>query len=315
MKIVRKILLFFISIFFLVSAAAADEKIIIGAEDAAGLWGMKDGTGCGNDIIAAAFKAVNFPVTFKVLPYIRAKKEVIEGELPGCFAMVWEDSLKGKVVFADQPFYTSTAVVVERKEGSITKMEDLKAGMVVGTVRAYEYTPEFNALQKKGIIFEEADSETQNLVKLLLGRVNVAILDIDELKSLDYLLTSSEVLKSLDAAGKIKQAFIVGSFGAYIGFSTINKKGLIAKSAFDKGYAIIKNNGTYDRIFSKWKKRQNFPQEAGFKMICINVGPKGKDMDFFPNTTIKNQSITQWLTVYLIITVLVISVISITAMY
>jgi ABC-type amino acid transport substrate-binding protein len=258
MEIVRKILLLFLSIFFFISATATatDEKTIIGAEDSAGLWGMKDGTGCGNDIVAAAFKAANFPVTFEVLPYIRAKKEVIEGKLPGCFGMAWESSLKDKVVFADQPLYTVTTVVVVKKDDSVTKMEDLKAGMVVGTVRGYEYTTEFNALPKKGIVLKDAKSETQNLEKLLLGRVDAAILNIDELKSLEYLLTSSKMLKSADAAGKIRQAFIVDSYGTYVGFSTINKKGLIAKHAFDKGYTIIKNNGTYDRIFSEWKKRQ-----------------------------------------------------------
>lgn len=226
------------------------ETIELGAENGAGLWGKEDGTGCGNEIVIAAFKAVDIDIKLRIEPYARVKNEALSGKIAGCFAMAWEDSLKDKIVFAKEPLYTVRSVYFKSLTKpllAIHKVEELPTGTKLGTVIDYEYPPEDVAAWKANDVkLIPAPRESINLNKIADGEIPIAVAMIDELKSADYLIDTSNV------KNKVTVAFVSKSQGSYVGFSLKNKNGLYAKQMFDKGYKIIKQNGTLNEIIKKW---------------------------------------------------------------
>ncbi len=232
---------------------AQGETFVLGAEDQAGPWGQADGTGCGNDIVKAAFAAVGDTVIFKVLPYVRAKKMALQGELSGCFAMSWMDDLKGTIIFASKPLYTVQYILVTRH--SVTNinssLDKLPLKSILGLVKDYEYPAKVRAMSQKGISIEEVASEEQNLKKLAVGRIDATIVDCDPLKSLCFLLKQSGV------TGKIDSVSVVGVQGAFVGFSVRNPLGVLAKKHFDTGFEIILANQTCGSIIQSWITKYN----------------------------------------------------------
>lgn len=229
------------------------QAYIVLAEDAAGLWGQADGTGCGNDIVKAAFEASGVSVQLEITPYNRAKVLVLEGKVLACFGMSWSEELAGKVVFASEPIYTTTSTVFVRKADTARfgKAADAPAGTSVGTVLGYEYPEGFVRLVKSGILVPDAaPSEEQSLKKLALGRIDLAIANVDALKSAEFLLSQAGV------ADKIQTAFTLGSSGTNLGFSSGNPETPAAIRAFDAGMARIRANGSLARILAFWKSKR-----------------------------------------------------------
>ncbi len=75
------------ALLFIAASCVFAQTCTIHAEDAAGLWGQADGTGCGNDIVKAAFRASGVEVSLVTTPYNRAKTFVMEGKALACFGM------------------------------------------------------------------------------------------------------------------------------------------------------------------------------------------------------------------------------------
>lgn len=223
------------------------------AEDAAGLWGQEDGTGCGNDIVKAAFAASGIRVTLEVMPYNRAKVLVMSGKAFACFGMSWSEELVGKVVFASEPIYSTTSVVFARasETGKYERASKLRRGTSVGTVFGYEYPEAFVRLVRSGTLAPDpSPSEAQSLKKLAYGRIDLAIANVDALKSADFLLREAGVVD------KVEEAFDLGGSGTYIGFCAANAETPAAIRAFDAGMAAIRADGSLARILASWKARR-----------------------------------------------------------
>jgi polar amino acid transport system substrate-binding protein len=241
--------------------AYAGEVFVLGAEDQAGPWGRSDGTGCGNDIVKAAFAASGDSVVLDILPYARAKKMAVDGELAGCFAMSWEDRLKGKMTFAANPLYKAQYIMVGSHTAANKKqsIDKLPPKSILGLVKDYEYPPVARGVAAEGVIIEETASEVQNLKKLAAGRLDATIVNCDPLKALRFLFKQAEVEEKVDSMS------VVGSEGSFVGFSLRNPSGMRAKERFDKGMAIILKNGTYDSTVKSWISKCNQPAAKGGK--------------------------------------------------
>jgi ABC-type amino acid transport substrate-binding protein len=227
--------------------------LVIAAEDGAGPWGQPDGTGCGNDIVLAAYTAVKVPVKLDVMPYSRAKTGVLSGQFVACFGMAWTEDLKGFVIFADKPLYSVTAMLVQSPARPLaaTSAKALPEGTKVGTVFEYEYPPVFYDLVKKGTIVPRPSySEVNSLKNLDANRIDAALVVVDELKSVDYLITQARM------AGRLEPAFSLGGQGTYLGFSTLHPQSEFARKMFNEGYAIITRDGTLRKILDAWKAKQ-----------------------------------------------------------
>jgi ABC-type amino acid transport substrate-binding protein len=234
------------------SPGVPQDALIIAAEDGAGPWGQPDGSGCGNDIVLAAYAAVKVPARLEVMPYSRAKSGVLAGHYVACFGMAWTEDLKGKVVFADKPLYSVTAMLVQSltKPLGVASAKELASGTRVGTVFEYEYPAAFYDLTKRGILTPmPAYSEIVSLKNLDLGRVDAALVVVDELKSLDYLVAQAGL------EGKVGPAFALGGQGTYLGFSVAHPRSGFARRRFNEGLAIISKDGTLKKILETWRNR------------------------------------------------------------
>ena len=140
-------------------AAYAERKnktIIIDAEDGAGPWGQANGTGAGNDLVLAAYKAANTDVQLRVVPYTRCKMEVFKGKVDGCFGMGVDSETKTNTILAEKPLYTPANTFIMAKGTSFGKtIKDIPPGTTVGIVNGYEYHDEVMNLQAQGIKIEK----------------------------------------------------------------------------------------------------------------------------------------------------------------
>ncbi len=84
------------------SSVGFAETITLGAENDWAPYANPDGTGMANEIVSAAYKAVDIDVVFKVGPYNRLLKEVREGAIPGAFD-VPKESANEKSIYLVKP--------------------------------------------------------------------------------------------------------------------------------------------------------------------------------------------------------------------
>ena len=234
------------------SIVVAQANYSIQAEDAAGLWGQADGTGAGNDIVRAAFAAAGDTVNFQVVPYNRCKWTVMAGHSLACFGMGRSDELKGKVTFPKHSIYTNTSTIFVRKADAakFKRIEDLRPHTEIGTVRGYEYPAVFEQLINSGVLSPiQANSEVQILKMLAVGRFDLAVGNLDDLKNADYLL------KQAGVADTVQVAFPLAPAGTFLGFAVHHPETPAAMQSFDHGMAAIKANGTLAKILKKWKAK------------------------------------------------------------
>lgn len=243
-RLTRRLIL---SLSLLLPLACAAAPIELMVEDAAAPWSDSDGSGYANELVQAAFAAAHAEVKLTVVPYARCKTYVMAGAVAGCFSMADAPELHGKVRFADAPlflayprFFQNTAHPVRARA-----MGELAPGTRVAIVNGYEYPPEVMALEQRGIRLVPARSETINLKKLAAGRVDLALIMMDGIK------TDEVVLREAQVEG-VAFAFQAAPQGSYLGFSTTHPDGERARALFNSGYTIIAGNGVKRAIDRKW---------------------------------------------------------------
>jgi polar amino acid transport system substrate-binding protein len=234
------------------SISAQPKSLVLAVEDDAAPWSQHDGSGYANDLVTAAFEAVGVAVELRVMPYARCKRMAVNGEIAGCLSMSPSPDFAGLVQLSTKPLFTCHAgyFYSVNKPPRVARQEDLPRKTVVGTVIGYEYPAAFEKLSQQGfIIREESPSEDVNLRKLALGRVDLALLNYNQMKSPEWLITRAGV------NGKVKTTFRAGTLKSYIGFSKGHQQGLWALGQFNKGYHLIAANGTLRRLRAKWNRK------------------------------------------------------------
>jgi polar amino acid transport system substrate-binding protein len=236
----------------------ARETIDIGVEDAAAPWSQADGTGYANDIVRAAFAAVDVDVRMHVLPYARCKQQVVKAEFVACVSMSPAPELRGVVRFSARPLFVFTCDFFESGARPLPRrIEELRHGARIGTVLGYEYPPAMlDHLRRRGAVMEPAPTEEINLRKLAAGRLDAAVVNRDVVKSPDWVAARAGV------TGKVRSAFRIGRMPAYIGFSVAHREGAALARRFDAGYARIIASGERDRIQRRWIA-QGSPRSTG----------------------------------------------------
>lgn len=231
--------------------AQADDPLVVMVEDAAAPWSQADGSGAANDIVRAAFAAAGVPIALRTVAYARCKYEVATGTAAACFSMSADPALVGKVVMSKHPLFRSTPQYFHNPQHPLRASDEtqLPAGAVIGIVSGYEYPPAVTALAQRGVVLEPIASEKANLKKLASGRIDAAIVNLDELKSARFLL------RDADVEGRVAPLFRSADLDAYIGFSEKNPRGQWARARFDEGFAAIERNGTLRRILQQWRAR------------------------------------------------------------
>ena len=184
------------------------------------------------------------------MPYARCKRMALNGEVAACLNMslarvCGPGELSSEPLFACRAGYFYSV----NKPPRVNRQEDLPRNTVVGTVIGYEYPDEFERLSRLGVVIrEESPSEDINLRKLALGRIDLALLTYNQMKSPEWLINRAGV------DGKVRTTFQGGTLKSYIGFSKKHQQGMWALGQFNAGYRVISANGTLQRLKTKWSK-------------------------------------------------------------
>ena len=221
----------------------------IAAEDDAGPWSYRDGTGLANDEVQAAFRAVGVGIQMNVMPYARCKDYVERGKMAAAFSMSWVDDLKGKVLFPSQPLFICHSDFFYKPLTPLTATDKdgFAPGTKVGVVIGYEYPPLLYDLQARGsVVLEGSESEDLNLKKLMLGRIDSALLNYNEFKPVSLMLAKAGV------QGPLQRAFSCGDLRSYIGFSVKHPRGRWARKKFELGFERIRASGELRQIEERW---------------------------------------------------------------
>ena len=252
------------------------ESIDIAAEDDAGLWSQKDGTGLANDIVLAAYKAEGIEARLTVMPYARCKNMVVSAEIVACFSMSKYPALAETIVFADRPLFVCHADLFHSLSHPLTikSEKDIPKGTVVGTVRGYEYPDLLNRLKENGtVVFEEVDAEELNLKKLVDGRIQLAVINQDNTKPAMALMLATGTV------GKVESVFRCGDLESFLAFSKKHPKSEWAREKFNSGMKKIEADGTLAQIQKKWEDIANaaLKKQAGAREPAPTVPvPNGK---------------------------------------
>lgn len=232
------------------AAAAPAKHLQILVEDAASPWSNRGGTGYANDMVRAAFAVAGVDVELVVVPYARCKAVVMQGGAVGCFSMSSSPELGKLVRFADRPLFSVTPKFYYNVDRKITArtVAELSRGMRVGIVLGYEYPPFVAKLAQSGVILDAARSDVANLRKLAAGRIDVALVMTDDMRS-------EELMERQAGVKGIAFGFQGPPMQSFIGFSTIHPDGDAQRRRFNAGFQSITANGTRHGIEARWKLR------------------------------------------------------------
>jgi len=235
------------------AARAVERTLEVYVENAADPFSRPDGTGYANDVVRAAFEAVGVRIRFKVVPYSRCKYMVLSAEAAACVSMSWDPSFEGRIRFADTPLIKVTPVYYEnRAQPLFARHEaDLGKGIVIGTIRGYEYPKTVMEARARGVVFDENTSEQANLQKLALGRIDGVLVMSNPLTGVGHWA------KDADVENLVRVAFTsASSEEGYFAVSIAHHDGLPALAQYNEGIRIITANGRLEQIRLRWTTRQ-----------------------------------------------------------
>jgi ABC-type amino acid transport substrate-binding protein len=230
-------------------ARAADRMLEIYVENAADPFSRPDGTGYANDVVRAAFASVGVQIKFNVVPYARCKSEVLNGEGVACVSMSHDPSFEGRIKFADTPLITVTPVYYENPARPLAARSEaaLGKGVVIGTIRGYEYPETAMMAKARGVIFEENISEQANLKKLALGRLDAVMVMSNPLTGVGHWARDANVAQVVRIAFRS-----ASSENGFFAVSLANPEGLRTLAKYNAGVKIITANGLLDQIRARW---------------------------------------------------------------
>lgn len=246
-------------------AAGPAPRLVLAAEDDAAPWSKPDGTGYVNELVRTVFAEAGWALELKVMPYARCKAEAAAGRVAGCFSASRTPELIQQFLYPQTPVFSARNLVVVRGDSPWTSCEPPRLGRppVVGLVRGYEYVPALDTLlARHGARPELAGSEAGNLRKLRAGRVDAAVVTVDEVKT----LASLRQLASLPDT--LRTACDLGTMPAYVVFSRAHPQGEAARAAYDATVPRLQQSGAIAEMQARWR-RATLPAGA----VTNSAGP------------------------------------------
>jgi polar amino acid transport system substrate-binding protein len=191
-------------------------------------------------IVRAAYATQGFNVEMQFIPWARA----IEGVRKGMYDILpdaWWTQDRATFLLFSEPYISNEIKFIKRKGdpfeytglGSLT-------GKTVGIVRAYGYSDDF--LKATNFTREEVPTAVQNIRKLVRGRIDLTLEDEIVVRSL-LKQEAPDLLRQIEFTHNL-----LSSQKLYVASSLQNPRRHTIITAFNKGLAVIKANGTYDAI-------------------------------------------------------------------
>jgi ABC-type amino acid transport substrate-binding protein len=234
------------------AAPASAPTLVLGAEDAAAPWSYADGSGYVNDLVRAVFAEAGWTLQLKVMPYARCKAQAMAGTLAGCFSASRLPALEATLLYPGTPVFQATNVLLVRADSPWRGcgVAGWARPPVIGLVRGYEYLPAVEQLLASGAArAERASSESVNLRKLSAGRIDAALLTLDEVKRLD------DVLRRAGLPDTYRTACEFGALPAFVAFSRAHPQGHAALAAYEAAQARLQRRGAVAALQAQWRQR------------------------------------------------------------
>ncbi|WP_374356556.1 substrate-binding periplasmic protein [Chitinimonas sp.] len=193
-------------------------------------------------IAQASLQAAGYPSTVTFQPWARVMAQMRKGQFDAVLA-VWYQKQREQFLAFSEPLWTNRIGFYGRAEQliDVRQLAALKP-YTIGVVRDYANPPQFDAAQ---LNTDAAVDDLGNLRKLQAGHVDLVLIDraVAEFLLRTRLREGADQLVWLDPP--------LASMPLYIGFAR-NRPGYQRRlEAFNRGLAIIRANGEYDRIIKR----------------------------------------------------------------
>lgn len=234
-----------------IQVASAD-TITIGAEDDAAPWSYHDGSGYVNDLVKAAYAAAGWQVKYDVLPYSRCKTDAEAGVRAACFTTGRTVETEKTLLFPTLPVFTAHNTLFANADSALTGCNPSNWGgkISVGMVAGYEYGESLASLQTEGAITTSTTMSEKLLLRMLtVRRLDAAVINVDAVKKIEMVAAIAGVPSAF------KKVCDLGGEPGYLAFSRKHGQAISAMKAFNRGMAIIQNNGTQERLQTEWAEK------------------------------------------------------------
>jgi len=195
------------------------------------------------EIVVQAFKRSAYEVQVEFLPWARALKLAKAGKCDGIFTIWYRKDREEWILFSD-PLPPNFVGFYKRKGRDISfrTLEDLKP-YSIGIVRGYYNPPEFK--KASYLRKEEATTDEQNLRKLAMRRVDLALTDrlLAKYTIQTKLPDHADVLEWLDPP--------LETVTQHVGFPKRAAGHRKTCEAFNRGLKLAREDGTIRKIMDK----------------------------------------------------------------
>jgi polar amino acid transport system substrate-binding protein len=194
------------------------------------------------DLITEIFAIENQPISFIHLPLARSFSSVNKWHTDGTITL--PSTHKQKNVFVSEPYisYQNVAITLAEDNLTIDKLNDLAGKHIVAFQTARKFLGNnYSQTIEKAADYQEIADQMIQIELLFIKRTQVLILDINILKHFLFNHHDSKYNKPY----KIHHLFAPRVYSA--GF-----KSKVVRDQFNRGLAIIKANGKYQKVLDKY---------------------------------------------------------------
>lgn len=194
-------------------------------------------------IVSEAFRRAGYKVKIDFMPWARVLQETEAGNYDAAYPEYYSDERTETFFLSDQ-FASGPLGFYKRKADNITytKLEDLKQ-YHIGVVLGYINTAEFDAadyLQK-----ETVNSDEQNIQKLLLGRIDLIVID----KFVAQYLIKTSIPEAADVLEFMEPPLLEQPL--HVIFSRQVASSTQKLQEFNAALKTMREDGTLERILSE----------------------------------------------------------------
>lgn len=242
---VKNVLLLAGLLLFCLCASGAERVLLAAADPWPPFADEKNSEGgLSLEIIRAAYKTQNIDVHMKFVPWARAEAGVKQGSYD-ILINVWHTEARAVELYFSAPYAFSTIKFIKRKGdpfefGGIESLE----GKRLGAVRGYGYGEQL--VNPTRFIREDANDFVTNVRKLASRRIDLTLED----EIVARFILAKEEPRLLEQIEFAKKPFSSNPLHIASGRNSLRHREVI--ESFNKGYEIIKADGTLDRIFRKY---------------------------------------------------------------
>ena len=202
-----------------------------------------DGGGLTTEIVRLAFEKAGYQTEVTYMPWIRVLAEVKKGVFDAMYPAYYSDS-RSRDYALSTPIANSPLVFCKRLDRPLNyqSLEDLKP-YLVGVVRGYVNTAAFDAADF--ITKKIVNSDKQNLLKVLTGRIDLAVIDM---------YTAQHIIDTSIPQARGKLDFMMPPLDVkplYVGFSKSRPGYRKNLEAFNQALNKLKQAGVVVQIYTK----------------------------------------------------------------